>query len=403
MDYFVIAYRNMWRNKKRTLIIILSISFALSSVIYMNGITLGMHQKAIDTAVKAYTGYFQIQSEDYFNEKIIDNAFECSSIDKAITTDEGVKAFSGRLESFALASNGLQTKGALVIGIEQENENNLTNIQDKLIEGHFSSTGNGVVLGKGLAQYLEAAPGDTIILVGQGYHGYSAAGEYVVTGIVNYPSAPDLDKQVIYMSLSISQELFSADGLLTSIAFSVNDIDKLNTTMERIEGKLAEQPLLVLSWNKILPELETMLKSDMQSIQIIMLILYVIVGFGIMGTVLMMTVERRREFGIMIAVGMKKIRIQLILAIEMLCIAILGVLTFVPLTLPGIYYLYLNPIPYPEAKARQLELFGYEPYMYMAWQSDYIIHQITVVFIIACIASVYPSLLYTSPSPRDRG
>lgn len=128
----------------------------------------------------------------------------------------------------------------------------------------------------------------------------------------------------------------------------------------------------------------------MQSIQIIMLILYVIVGFGIMGTVLMMTVERRREFGIMIAVGMKKIRIQLILAIEMLCIAILGVLTFVPLTLPGIYYLYLNPIPYPEAKARQLELFGYEPYMYMAWQSDYIIHQITVVFIIACIASVYP-------------
>lgn len=394
MNYFVIAYRNMWRNKKRTLIIILSISFALSSVIYMNGITLGMHQKAIDTAVKAYTGYFQIQSEDYFNEKIIDNAFEDSSIDKSITTDEEIKAFSRRLESFALASNGLQTKGALVVGINQEDENELTGIQNKLTEGYFSDS-NGVVLGKGLAEYLEATPGDTIILVGQGYHGFSAAGEYVVTGIINYPSAPNLDKQVIYMPLETSQYLFSADGLITSIAFSVNDINSLDNTMARIQEELTLQSLSVLPWNKIMPELETMLNSDMQSIKIIMVILYIIVGFGIMGTVLMMTIERRREFGIMIAVGMKKIKIKLMLAIEMLCISILGILTFIPVTLPGVYYLYLNPIPYPEAKARQLELFGYEPYMYMAWQSDYIIHQITVIFIIACVASVYPILRST--------
>ena len=393
LKYITIAFRNMWRNKRRTLIIILSISFALSSVIFMKGISLGMYNKATESAVESFTGHLQIQGKEYFDEKIIDNAFEQSQVDFSIFEDNRVSAFSPRLESFTLASVGMQTKGSLVIGVDLKKEDKLTHLKEKLVDGDFFEPGTQkqeVVLGKGLAKYLKASPGDTIVLVGQGYHGVSAAGLYIVKGIIHYPSAPALDKQVIYLPLAQSRELFSAPDMLTSIAVTINDPDNLSETIASLETKFQDKDIVAVSWKTILADFEKILKGDMQSMNVIMLILYLIVGFGVMGTVLMMTVERKREFAIMAAIGMKKMQLRLILLIEMVSVALIGILAVIPLTLPMVYYLHMNPMPFPEAKAKQLISYGYDPNMYMAWQADYIINLMIMIFIIVCLAFLYP-------------
>lgn len=394
-----IAYRNMWRNKRRTIIIILSISFALSSVIFMKGIGLGLYYKATESAVKSYTGYFQIQNVNYFEDKIIDNSFDASLIDTALFHHKHINAYSPRIEGYSLASTGMQTKGAMIVGIDGEKENQLTELGKRIIEGEmFSSVSdNEIIIGKELAKYLNVSLKDTVILLGQGYHGTTAAGQYTVKGIVHYPTAQELNKQIIYMPLLTCQDFFSAYGQVTSIAVNVTNQRLMEETHSYLSSMLSEsKELTIIPWNLILSDFEKILKADMQSMNFIMVILYVIVGFSIFGTVLMMTVERRRELGIMYAIGVKKQRLRMILSFEMLSITLAGILVMAITTLPMAYYMHINPMSFPEAQAVRLAAYGYEPYMHMAWQSDYIINQVVIVLTIAVISCIYPIIKATN-------
>jgi putative ABC transport system permease protein len=385
------AWRNIWRNKRRTMITAASIFFGVFFAITMRSFHLGSWESLINSVVHTYTGYIQVHAKDYWNDKTIDNTFENSfQLQRRIAENKDVKSVIPRLESFALASAGDQTKGVIVIGIDPLKEDEFSALSPKLVEGAFMTPHDqGIMLTMRLSKYLNTGVNDSLVLISQGYHGASAAGKYKVTGIIHLPS-PDFDGQIVYMNLPVCQEFYGAAGRITSLVVNIGNTLKMNKIAYNIRQTRGLENNEVMTWQEMMPELYQQFRSDNASGKILIGILYVIIGFGIFGTVLMMTTERKREFGVMVAIGMQKFNLALILSIEMLIIGALGVLTGVIASIPIVTYYHFHPLRVSGAVAQTMEQYGMDPVIPVSWHFDYFLYQALVVFILVLVASLYP-------------
>ena len=387
-----LAWRNIWRNRRRTLITAASVLFALFFALIMRSMQIGTYARMTDNLVQAYTGYLQVQKKGYWENKDINQSFVVSdSLLHAISKVDHVSVIVPRLEYFALASFGLQAKGCAVIGTDPVKEEQLTHLKKWLHQGNYLDEGdNGVLLASKLAAYLKIKVGDTLVLIGQGYHGVSAAGKFPVTGILHFPS-PDLDGQMIYMPLRLCRDFFSAGDRVTSLAINLDNPSGLNQAKSGIENIVQPLGLVTMPWQEMLVELVQYIKSDNASGLIMLAILYLVVAFGVFGTVVMMTSERTREFGIMIAIGMKKWKLAVVTLVEMLMIGILGILAGIVVSLPVIGFYYRHPVDYGGDMGAIIENYGFEPKMYFAFQPDFYLAQSLVVAIIVLAAACYPA------------
>lgn len=455
MKNYKIAWRNLWRNKKRTLITVASVFFAIFFALIMRSLQLGTYDHMFRNAIESYTGYIQIQHEDFWDNKIVDNTFGYTpELDQIVMSLENVTGTVPRFESFALASSGSLTKGVLVMGVDPEKESLLSDIRSKLVKynlndnniealrkselppeikknlevfrgnsyssnaslaidfnipdndsssiltifreyayfrnGYLKTGEPGVLIGDKLALYLKAGIGDTIVLLGQGYHGTTAAGKYRINGIVKLP-APDLDNKIVYLPYDVCQELYDAPGLLTSLAISIkaNDDKMINGTILEIGSKL-EPHLKVMGWREMNKLMINQMDADSKSGMIMIFILYLVIAFGIFGTVLMMTAERRREFGVLVAIGMQKSKLAAVITLEMILMGILGIASGIIAALPVIFYGYSHPIRFHGEMAKMYEDYGMEAVMPFLLPDMYILWQAMVVAVIVLIALVYP-------------
>ncbi len=166
--------------------------------------------------------------------------------------------------------------------------------------------------------------GDTIVLLGQGYHGTTAAGKFRINGIVKLPT-PDLDNKIVYLPYDVCQELYNAPGMITSLAISIekNDDDVINRMIPELGSKI-DKPLKVMGWREMNKLMINQMDADSKSGMIMIFILYMVIAFGIFGTVLMMTAERRREFGVLVAIGMQKSQLAAVVTLEMIFLGFPG-------------------------------------------------------------------------------
>lgn len=450
-----LAWRNLWRNKRRTYITVASVLFAVFFALVMRSLQLGSYDHMFRNVIESYTGYVQIQHEDFKENSTIDNIFEYRpETEQLIFTNSNVKSVIPRFESFALASTGNLTKGVLVMGIDPQKEKLLSNVNGRLVlyrltrevidslkkseipekvklkldlfednafttesilqlelgisdkeagtimpvikkisafpNGYISSGKKEALIGDRLARYLRMNVGDTLVLIGQGYHGTTAAGTFEVAGIVRLPT-PDLDNKIVYLPVDVCQEFYNAPGMLTSLALYVNDNDdkEINRMIGSL-GILLPEHLRILGWKEMNELLINQMDADNKSGMIMIAILYLIIAFGIFGTVLMMTAERRREFGVLVAIGMQKSKLAFIITIEMLLIGLLGIISGIILALPVIIIGHYNPIRFSGEMAKMYEDYGMEPIMPFMPVDYYFLWQTIVVAILVCIAIIYP-------------
>ncbi len=456
MNNLKLAWRNLWRNRRRTLITSASIFFAVFFALVMRSLQLGSYDHMYKNAIESYTGYIQVQHKDFWDEKIVDNTFAYDQqLEQQLLADENVEATIPRFESFALASNGPQTKGVLVMGVDPDKEIHLSNVKDKMvkyrlspeaiekirqdpnlpekvkelailfensaytnnsrlqldlgiddkkaselmpaIEGHaafnngFIHLGEpGVWVGEKLSQYLQLGIGDTIVLISQGYHATTAAGKYEIKGIVKLP-LPDIDNKIVYLPLDICQDLFNAEGNLTSLALAVDDNqDKaIAQTVQRISGLVSEDQK-VMEWREMNEVMVSQMDADDKGGQIMLGILYLVIAFGVFGTVLMLTAERKREFGVLVAIGMQKKKLASIMTMEMLLIGLIGILAGALVASIVILYGVEHPLIFKGETAKIFEEYGMEPKMAF-WNIDtYYIWQMVIVAFMVLLAIAYP-------------
>lgn len=456
MKNLKIAWRNLWRNRRRTLITSASVFFAVLFALFFRSLQLGSYDKMFRNAIESYSGYIQIQHRDFWDEKTVDNTFPYDpALDRLIREDENVITTIPRFESFALASSGPQTKGVLVMGIEPDKENFLskvpermvkyrmtseaveqirtdTSIPDKvrelaeLFEGYAYTSSSrlqldlgipdkdaagimpaieqhtafqngsmrmdqpGAWVGDKLAQYLELGIGDTIVLISQGYHATTAAGKYEIKGIVKMP-LPDIDSRIVYLPLNVCQHLFNAEGNLTSLAIHIDDNDdrQIAATVERI-SRLVPEGQRVIDWKEMNEVLIAQIEADDKSGMIMIGILYLVIAFGVFGTVLMLTAERRREFGVLVAIGMQKRKLAAIMSLEMFYIGLLGILAGSTVALGIIFYGLGHPIIFKGELAKMMEEYGMEAMMVFQGPDAYFLWQMFIVALMVLIAVGYP-------------
>jgi len=386
-----LAWRNIWRNKRRTLITAASIFFAIFFALIMRALQLGSYSNMIDNAVTLYSGHIQVHARGYWDNKSINNTLlQTRELMNTLQAGENVRQVAPRLESFALGSSGPQTKGVLVMGVNPQKQDDMSKLSGKLVAGEYFEAGEqAAIVGKTLADYLKLGVNDTLVLLGQGYHGATAAGKYPVRGIVSIPK-PDLDNKMVYLPLQTAQRMYMAPNRLTTLAVNLYDHEDLEETLEKMKAELPDDKYEVKSWKEIMPELVQQIQSDNASGWILLAILYLIIAFGVFGTVMMMVNERKREFGVMIAVGMHKFKLALIVTVEMIFIGLLGLLSGIVGSMPVILYYHYNPIRLSGEVAKSIETFGIEPIMPMAWQVDFYTNQTLIVAVIVVVAVLYP-------------
>ena len=383
------------------MITIASVFFGVLIATLMSSMQEGSYSSMIKNVVRLYSGYIQIHDRDYWKNKVVNNSFAVSdSLDSDISQIKEITSYTPRLESFLLASSRELTKGSRIIGIDPEQENRVTELEKRLKNGTYLRKGDeGVLLSSELARYMKMEPEDTIVLIGQGYHGMSAAGKYPVRGIVKLPS-PDLDKQTIYMDLGASQELLSAGNRITAIVVMVNDASDIPVAVTNMKSAISSE-YRVMTWDEMQPEILRMINSDKQANTIPILILYVIIGFGILSTVMMMTVERRREMGVLIAIGMQRGKLASVLFFEILIIAVTGITAGFIGSLPMISYFYNHPLQLPGETGQAMVIKGFDPYMYFSWAPQVFYEQVIIILTISLVISLYPIVVTRKLNVRN--
>ena len=392
--YLKLAWRNLWRNKRRTLITVSSIMFAVVAALFMESLGQGTRQQLLDNMTSFQTGYIQIQDYRYQDEPSPDNAFQYNdSLEREIhSSHEDINYLIPRVETFMLSAGAEITRGALVMGIDIEKEDQFNQLRERLTEGEFSRNGQqNAVLGEGLAGRLNLAVGDTLVLLGQGRFGITASGLFEISGLIEYPIR-EMDNQIVYLSLEDMQWMISAEELITNLVVVPENPNQVNQIAASISETFSENELRVLTWQEMMPELIEAIEFDELSGRIMLWILYVVIGFGIFGTILTMTLERRREFGILLSVGMYRSKLATVVFIETFFISILGVLSGFTLGSLVILYFYINPIEFTGDMAELMHDFGFEATMEVTFSPEIYFLQGAAIFIITTIICLYPTL-----------
>ena len=182
-----IAWRNVWRNKRRSLITIAAIFIAVFLAIIMRSLQFGMYDNMIKNVVGSFSGYIQVHSKGYWDDKNINNSFKIDPYTyNKIEDTEGVSNILKRIQTGALSSNNDLSKFVYITGVQLENENKLTDWSKRLIDGElFEKNSTSIIVGKGVAKYYSLKVGDSLVFIGQGYHGMQAVGVYPVDGIID--------------------------------------------------------------------------------------------------------------------------------------------------------------------------------------------------------------------------
>jgi ABC-type lipoprotein release transport system permease subunit len=352
----------------------------------------GTFGNMIDKAVKLSTGYIQIHKNGYWEDQSINETFEFSDqIKNSFNNNKNVTYSIPRLESFALASSGNNTKGAIVKGTVPEIEDELNKYSDKIVKGEFLKSGDqSILVGEELANYLKVDVGDSLVMLGQGYHGITAAAQYPIKGILHIP-IPQLNRQMILMPLEVAQYFYASENRLTSISLMLKDPELLESTREEIFNNLNNSDSYeVMTWQEMNKELVQFVDTKNVGSIIMLSILYIVVGFGVFGTIMMMTMERRKEFAILVSIGMHKVKLLLIVFWETLLIGFCAVLIGILLAFPLLNHLVNNPILLSGEFAESMKSVGAEPIMPFVVNPNIFINQTLTVILIAFIAVIYP-------------
>ncbi|MGV8093365.1 MAG: ABC transporter permease [Mangrovibacterium sp.] len=236
------AWRNLWRNKRRTLITVASIFFGVLLSTFMTSMQEGTYSKMIDNVVGFYSGYIQIHHPEYWENKTIDYTFTPDdTLRQVLNNDPEITSSVPRLESFTLLSFGNNTKGAALIGIDPEKEDKMTKLSNWIEQGTYLKPGDdGIILAVNLAKNLGVSVNDTLVLISQGYHGTSAAGLFPVRGILKFP-APAMNNLGGYIDIQAAQNFFSVPGKYTSLVLMVNDYSNVNQIKNKLVGAIGDR------------------------------------------------------------------------------------------------------------------------------------------------------------------
>jgi putative ABC transport system permease protein len=391
------AWRNIWRNPRRTILTVCAITFATVLLVFMLSFQFGSYETMINTSVKISTGHLQVQAEKYHEKKSIRFVIpDPRAIAEIVNRIPAVAAYSFRAQAFSLISSKDRTYGVVVTGIQPQKEVHVSRIKKLVYKGNFLSADdvNQALLGKLLAKNLRVTIGDELTLLGQGRDGSIGATVVQVKGIFS-SGIDEFDRSAMQIPLATFQDTFSMGGAVHEvviIAKSLSDVPRIKTRLKAALSALPEgKSLTTLDWQELMPGLRQAIEMDLVSGLIFYGLLIIVVAFSILNTFLMAIFERTREFGVMMAMGTTPRRLTKILLAESMAITLIGIITGIGIGIGLTYYFQIHGIDF-SGGSDLLSQFGITGRMYPKLSVLSVSIGPFMVLFFTFFAALYPAL-----------
>ncbi len=394
LDLWKIAVRNLFRNKRRTILISISVAGAVIGLTWMSGWMIGMMREMNEMVIKGGLAHVQITDEKYRDDPGLQFCIENpKEIIEKISGIEGIEKISPRISVEGMISSAGSSAGVLLQGINPEIEGKISLVGEAMTEGELSSINDGkyVVLSQSLAEKLNIKIGSKIVIMGSNATGEVEMESVRVSGIF-HTGYGEYDQFFVFLSLPTLQNMFGLENAVTSIAISVDEKSNPIAIRDEIRSMLATRhsPLEIVSWIEIAPTMIQMINEMENMMYAFYSIFYIAMAFGLINTMLMAIFERRRELGVLLAIGMTPRRLKTMIMLES------AMITAIAAFFGTIFAIAISEIFIPDGMdlaiyADALEVFGIStkiPFVY-SWGAVIIPYVSAIIF--GMIAGFFPA------------
>jgi len=388
-----LAWRNLWRHPRRTWLTTGAMLFSNVVLVFMISLQVGVYGLMIDNTLQTFTGHLQIQAPGYKDEQKIRQVItDVQPLAANLRGELATDRVAARAGAFALLSSAERSYGVALFGVEPRFEPQVSTIPGLIVSGRYlqPDSDDEIVIGAALARNLKLEPGDELTLLGTGLDGSFAAAVVSVAGVFA-SGASDLDRSIAEIPLRFFQETFAMQGAGHQVVIMAQDIDAVAALKARVATLLpAQQQLLVYDWDALQPGLKQAIRADMSSAFFMYGILVILVAFSVLNTQLMSVLERTREFGIVMALGLKPWRLGRLVLLETALMGAIGLLLGALLGGLVTSWFTVHGFSVP-GMAEMADKFNLPARMYPRVSALTLLVGPSVVFVFTMLAALYPA------------
>ncbi len=389
-----LAWRNLWRHKRRTWLTVGAMIFTNLLLIFLISLQLGSYDMMIENTLRVFSGHLQVQRQGYLEEPRMRDSFaDAGALTEQLRARLGVQNVAARAQGFALASSEDRSFGIQIMGVQPDYEPRVSSLPGLVRTGSWFSdaAAQEIVLGAVVARNLKVGVGDEITLLGSGQDGSFAAGLVTVVGLLE-SGVPDLDRMVAQMPLQTFQSVFSMPDQAHMLVVELGGLDHVAAALQQAQQLISQRPELVaVDWDALQPGLRQAIQSDMASAWFMYAVLIILVSLSVLNTQLMSVLERTREFGTMLALGIKPGRLGRLVMLETLVMSGLGLAIGVGGGVLLALYLSYAGFAYPGMEEMGAK-FNMPGRIFPAFTVLELFWGPSVVFVGGMLATVYPAL-----------
>jgi putative ABC transport system permease protein len=396
-----ISWRNVWRNRARSIVIILAIAFGLWGGITSTGFMTGMIQQMFKSSVKSQVSHVQIHHPDFSQERLTTLAIpEPQKVYRAMTKEQEMLAYTGRTIAGGMVNTASMSEAVDIIGIEAEAETRTTGLGEQVKEGEYldATMDHPALMGAKLAKKLNISPGDRIVLTFQDLNGDITSAAFRISGIYQTSNSMN-DERKLYIRHSDMDQLLGEAGIINEIAILLTDHEIADQVRDSL---LAAFPALeIRTWSQVSPELAYMTQMSGMALMVLVIIILMAMAFGLLNTMLMTIFERTRELGVLMAVGMNKGRVFVMILMETTFLVITGsvlgaILGGITVKLTG-----RTGIDLTSVGGDTLSDFGMEAIIHPTLEPNFYLNLSILVLITALSAAIFPALKAIRLKPAE--
>ena len=349
-----IAWRNLWRNRRRTWLSAGAVAFAVGLTAFTMAVQVGSYGTQIEAATAFFAGHLQVQREDFIERSRFEHTIaEATPLVRTLEARPDVLSVAPRVEAFALASAEERSYGAQVLGVDLQRERRTVRFFNRLAEGRMAQQPGEVAIGSALARNLGVGVGGEVVLLGAGKEGGVAAMVATVTGIFN-TGLIDFDRSLMVAPIAAVQDAFGLGDEVHTLAVRTADVANSREVAAALNAELPPG-VVARSWQAVLPEVSQSIEVDSLGGVLVHAIIMTVVTFSVVNTFIMTIFERTREFGMLRAIGMRPGAIMGMVQLEAVCIWLLGIGLAFALAGPVIVWLSVHGFHIGDAMSELIE------------------------------------------------
>jgi len=387
-----ISWRNIWRNPKRSLVMTTAIALGLWAGILISSLMFGLLDQRFKSSIEQHVSHIQIHNPEFLKEPNLNNHIEnWEDIKQVLASDPEVKSFSFRTKATGMLATATQTMGVTINGIDPKMEAATTSLKNNLVDGAYfeNGSGNWILVGRNLAEKSKLTVRSRLVLTFQDADGELVSAAFRVAGIFRTSNGM-FDEQNVFVHINELTQLVSGATVVNEFAILLNDIDRVEGKKEKLQSKFAD--LTVRNWAEIAPDL-AMMQSISQTMLFVMLaIILLALAFGLVNTMLMSVYERVPELGMLMAIGMNKVRIFGMISLETVFLTLVGAFAGMVLGFTSTKWLGKVGIDFGKIGGESFHDFGFDTVVYPIIDNTYFVTITIMVLFTALITSIFPAL-----------